>query len=103
MSILTPQEAIDQLKLDLPASTYPQLNIILPAIDDYLKTATGKDWGTLTDRYTKIDPTAKIVASVLLVRWFEDPGMIGKLSLNDPGLIGLIAQLHAKAISEAVE
>lgn len=103
MSILTPQEAIDQLKLDLPASAYPQLDIILPAIDDYLKTATGKDWGTLTDQYTEIDPTAKIVAIVLLVRWFEDPGMIGKLSLNDPGLVGFIAQLHAKAISEAVK
>ena len=102
MSILTHQEAVDQLRLDSPASNYPQLILILPAIDDCLKTATGKDWGTLTDQYTEIDPTAKIVATVLLVRWFEDPGMIGK-GLNDPGVIGLIAQLHAKAISEAVE
>ena len=103
MSILTPQEAVDQLRLDSPASNYPQLDIILPAISDYLKSATGKDWGTITGQYKEIDPTAKIVASVLLVRWFEDPGMIGTLSLNDPGLVGLIAQLHAKAISEAVE
>lgn len=79
------------LKLD-SASDYPQLNIILPAIDDYLKTATGKDWGV----DNVIDPTAKIVASVLLVRWFEDPGMIGKI--NDASLIGLVGQLHAKAI-----
>ncbi|HEY5582920.1 MAG TPA: hypothetical protein VIK78_00290 [Ruminiclostridium sp.] len=86
--ILTVQEAADILKLENPEN-YPTINIILPAVDDYLKTATGKDWSI-----APIDPIAKMTASILLVRWFEDSSMIGKL--NDNGIIGLIAQLQAK-------
>ena len=95
-NILTPKEAFDILRLDGDASLYPQFNIILPAIDDYLKSATGKDWANETE----VDPIAKMVASVLLVRWFEDPGMVGKVS--DAGVISLISQLHAKAITEVM-
>ena len=94
-NILTQQEAFDILRLDGDASLYPQLNIILPAIDDYIKTGTGKDWS----QDLEIDPTAKIIANVLLVRWFEDPGMIGKVS--DEGIISLVSQLHAKALMES--
>lgn len=93
-NILTQKEASDILRLDGGVSLHPQLDIILPAIDDYLKTATGKDWS----KDTEIDSTAKMAATVLLVRWFENPGMIGKVS--DEGIIGLVAQLHAKALSE---
>jgi hypothetical protein len=73
-------------------------SIFLPAIDDCLKSATGKDWGTLTEIYTAIDPTAKMVASILLVRWFNDPGLIGQI-VGD-GIIGFIAQLEAKVLQE---
>jgi len=97
--ILTLQEAADILKYnssdEMPGNV---TSIILPAVDDCIKTATGKDWGTLTDTYIEIDPTAKMIASVLVVRWFEDPGIIGKV--NDAGIIGLIGQLHAKALME---
>jgi len=93
-NILTQKEAFDILRLDGDASLYPQLDIILPAIDEYLETATGKDWAKDDTK----DPLAKMVASVLLVRWFDDPGMIGKV--EDKGIISLVSQLHAKAITE---
>lgn len=92
--ILTEQEAVAVLKLGA-ASDYPELDIILPAVDDFIKTATGKDWAL----DASIDPTAKMTAAVLLVRWFEDPGMIGKVDNADKGLIGLIGQLQAKYLA----
>jgi hypothetical protein len=95
--ILTQQEAVDILKLST-ASEYPELNILLSAVDEYIKSATGKDWGV----DTTIDPIAKMAACVLLVRWFEDPGMMGKVDNTDKGFIGLISQLHAKVAVESV-
>lgn len=92
--ILNIQEVADILGYEnIEDCPIGKVNIILPAVDDYIKSATGKDWAT----DTKIDATAKFVASVLFVRWFEDPGMIGKV--NDLSIIGLITQLHAKALS----
>ena len=82
MAILTAQEAADMLRLDDPAN-YPQLNIILPAVDSFIKDATGKDWAADTD----MDPLSKITATTLLVRWFEDPSMIGKADdLGSPAI-----------------
>lgn len=91
--ILTPQEAADMLRLVSP-DDYPQLNILLPFVDDYIKTATGRDWGN----DESIDPTAKMLASSLLARWFDDPGQMGNISDNDIGVKSLIGQLHAKAL-----
>lgn len=102
MSILTTQEAADALDYEsveeLPGKV---TSIFLPAIDNFLKDCTGKDWGTITEDYTEIDPTAKIIASILLVRWVENPGMIGQT--NDDGVLSLITQLSAKATLEAQE
>jgi hypothetical protein len=95
VSILTPQEAADMLRLD-NASDYPQLNILLPAIDEYIKTGTGKDWDL-----EPVDAVAKMAASILLVQWFENPAMIGKVGENNYGLTNLLAQLHAKALPAA--
>ena len=93
MSILTPQEAADMLRLPDP-DDYPQLNILLPGVDDFIQTAPGRDWSA----DNPLDPTAKMVASCLVVRWFNDMGQLGAtLSPNDP-LVALIAQLHAKAL-----
>jgi len=97
--ILTPEEAADILRLD-NASNYPQLDIILPAIDEYMKTATGFDWGTITETYQSINPTAKMAATMLLVQWFENPAMIGKVDEGSYGLTNLIKQLQAKALPE---
>jgi len=89
--ILTMQEAGAALRLSDPYD-YPQLDLILPAIDEALKTATGYDWGA----DAQIDPLAKLLAQVMLVRWFMDPGHL-EVPLYDPAVIGLVAQLRAKA------
>ena len=93
MSILTPQQAADMLRLPDP-DDYPQLNIILPFIDDFIKTATGHDWAS----DTIIDPTAMMLASALAARWFDDPGQMDKITDNDIGVQSLIGQLHGKAL-----
>lgn len=91
--ILTVQEAANILRLVNPAD-YPQLDILLPFVDDYIKTATGHDWA----EDSAIDPTAKMLASALVVRWFEDPGQMGNISDNDIGVKSLVGQLHGKAL-----
>jgi hypothetical protein len=93
MSILTSQEAADMLRLP-NADDYPQLSILLPFVDDYIETSTGHDWSA----DTKIDPTAKMLASALIVRWFDDPGQVGSVSDNDIGVKSLVGQLHAKVL-----
>ncbi|KLU66752.1 hypothetical protein DEAC_c14200 [Desulfosporosinus acididurans] len=97
MGLLTPQEAADMLRLPDPAD-YPQLNILLPFVEDFIKTATGHDWASdLT-----IDPTAKMLAATLAVRWFDDPAQMGNIPGNDIGVKSLIGQLHAKALGMLV-
>jgi hypothetical protein len=94
--ILSTQEAADALGYSAPDELPGRVtSIILPGISDYLKTATGKDWSD------SADPTAKLVAAILLVRWNDDPGLMGKVDNSDKGLIGLIAQLQAKVLLES--
>jgi hypothetical protein len=94
MPILTPQEACDRLRFskveEMPTDV---ITVLLPAVDSFIKDATGKDWGTLTDTYKTIDSTAKMAASILLIRWFENSDETGKGGI---GVIGLIGQLQAK-------
>lgn len=100
MALLTPDEAANMLGYTSTAQMPPQVtSVLLPAVDEFLKSATGKDWSVLTTTYTQIDPTAKMAAGVLLVRWFENPGLVGKA--DDAGLLSLIGQLAAKATQEA--
>lgn len=96
--ILSQQEAADMLRLEDPES-YPQLNIILPAINEYLKNATGYDWGADTE----IDPVAKQAATMLLVLWFENPAMIGAVPEMEYGITNLVSQLQAKVLPEVEE
>jgi len=93
VGILTNQEAADMLRLP-NTEDYPQLNIILPFVDDFIKTATGWDWAA----DPVVDPTAKMLASALAVRWFDDPGQMGSIPDNDIGSKALIGQLHGKAL-----
>lgn len=93
MSILTEQEAADMLRIE-SVSDYPQLGILLPAIDDYIKTATGKDWGA----DDPVDPTAKMAAIILLVNWFENPGAVGSTDGVMKMIVNIISQLQAKAL-----
>jgi hypothetical protein len=99
MPILTDQEACDALHYtDIDQMPAKVKSILLPGIDCFIKDATGKDWGTLTDTYTAIDPTAKTAAMLLLMRWFEDSQEIGKAGI---GVIGLLSQLQAKYSQES--
>ena len=75
------------------------LTIFLPAVDAYIINATGKDWGTLTDTYTTIDPLSKLTAGILLARWFEDASQVGQV--NDLGVLSMIGQLQAKSLKES--
>lgn len=100
MAILTDLEAANSLGYET-AEEMPGrvISILLPAVDEYLKTATGKDWGVLTETYTIIDPVAKMAAGILLVRWFEDSDEVGNAS--GIGVTGLIGQLQAKYHQES--
>ena len=99
MAILTSTEAMDALNYtEIAQMPDKVVNIFLPAVDNYLTYATGKDWGTLTTTYTTIDALAKLIASVLLCRWFEDPSQLGKV--NDDGLMAMITQLKSKYLQE---
>ncbi|MFW6029143.1 MAG: hypothetical protein ACOCRO_02695 [Halanaerobiales bacterium] len=89
-------EALDYTVIDdVPGKVN---NIIYPGVEAHIKEATGKDWGETTEIYNVIDPLAKMVASILLVRWFEDPGQIGKI--NDVAVLSMINQLEAKVLQE---
>ena len=99
MAILTNQEAAELLNYDDVDQTPPKVtSIFLPGIDSFLRDATGKDWGALTATYAAIDPTAKMAAGILLVRWFEDSSEMSKAS--GIGITGLIGQLKAKYLQE---
>lgn len=96
--ILTEAEAKDMMGFD-QETTYPQLAIVLPGIDSYIKKATGFDWGTLTETYTKIDPVAKMAASILLSQWYFNPIEMGK---ENYAVIGFVAQLQAETLPPEV-
>ena len=91
MAILTPQKVAESLDYDSPEQVPPKAFSYVPAIEEYLAAATGKRWG----EEEPVDPLAEVVARVILVRWFEDPGQVGKVS--DQSLITMIGMLKAKA------
>lgn len=92
VGILTEKEAADLLDYevadDMPSKV---MTILVPAVDVFLETATGKRWSGDDE----VDPLAKACAGVLLVRWFEDPGQVGKMS--DQSFVILVGMLKAKA------
>lgn len=102
--ILTAQEVADLLDYTSVDEVPPKvMSVLVPAIGQFLFDSTGKDWVTLTDVYTQIDPTAKMAAGVLLVRWFENPAQIGMGNtavMRDSGFSSLIGQLAARAALE---
>jgi hypothetical protein len=95
--LLTTQEAAVMLGYSsVDDAPIEKINILLPAVDEFIRTGTGKDWAV----DNPIDPTAKLLASALFTSWFDDPGMIGKA--NGVGPLTLIGQLHAKALEAAI-
>jgi hypothetical protein len=101
MTILTDDEARAILRLD-PIVDDPEvdppidlaLDLVMSAVDDYLKTATGHDWA----EDEEIDKTAKLAAQMLLVQWYENPAMIGTIEEMHYGISNVIGQLQVKAI-----
>ena len=100
-NILTQEEATAVLRLSLAEwETDPLLDLILPAVDDYLKNATGYDWAS----DAVIDPLAKQVAMMLLVQWYENPAQVGSIITESPlafGVNNLIGQLTVKKLPAA--
>ena len=92
--ILTNGEAANVLRCEVTDALMLDL---LPAIDGYIETATGRNWtGDAT-----IHPTAKAAARILLVQWHEDPGMVAGASgtaVMSGGLQACLAQLGAEAL-----
>ena len=86
-NILTAAEAANFLRTE--ATNAVMLDLLAP-IDEFLYQATGHDWAA----DTTVDEAAKITAGVLLVNWFDNPGMVGN---GDPAG-SLIATLEAKAL-----
>jgi hypothetical protein len=66
---------------------------LLPLVDDYIKTATGRDW-TID---STINSTAKAAAQILITLWHENPALIGNEGTLPGGLAACLAQLEAKA------
>ena len=91
MALLTPQKVAEALDYDSPEQVPSKAFSYVPAIEEYLTVATGKRWGD----EEPVDPLAQVTAQVILVRWFEDPGQVGKVS--DQSLITMIGMLKAKA------
>lgn len=92
MTILTAEEAADLLDYENPEDMPGKvMSVFIPAVDGFLEVSTGKKWS----EDETVDPLAKMVAGILLVRWFEDPGQVGKVS--DTSLVIFIGQLAAKA------
>jgi hypothetical protein len=91
-NILTASEAATVLRCD---ETDADMLALLPAVDAYIKNATGHDWAS----DSQVVDEAKSAARMLLVKWHEDPGMMsnGSPSLGF-GLSACLIQLEAMAL-----
>jgi len=91
-NILTAAEAAIVLRVD---ATDPAMLQMLPMVDAYIKNATGRDWTA----DTTIEPMAKAAAQILLVQWYETPGMLGQgITTLAAGLTACLVQLEARAL-----
>jgi len=89
-TILTASEAANVLRCLTTDTLMLQL---LPQVDDYIQTATGRDWAA----DTTIHPIAKAAAQMLLTMWHENPSMIGNVGALPGGLSACLTQLEAMA------
>jgi len=91
-NILTAAEAANVLRCDATDAAMLQL---LPLVDSYLRDATGHDWTA----DATIHATAKAAAQMLIVMWYENPGMLGQgISPLNFGLTAALTQLEAIAL-----
>lgn len=91
-NILTATEAANVLRA---ATNDPLMSDLLPAIDLYIRQATGRDWTA----DSTINPVAKSAARMLLVMWHENPAMMGQgTGALSHGLAACLTQLEALAL-----
>lgn len=91
-NILTASEAATVLRCD---ETDADMLALLSAVDAYIKNATGHDWAS----DSQVVDEAKSAARMLLVKWHEDPGMMGNNSVAlGFGLSACLIQLEAMAL-----
>ena len=90
-SILTTIEAANALRV---SSSDARLADLLPQVDKYIQSATGRDWTA----DTTIHPLAKAAATMLVVSWFDNPSMIGSEGSLSHGLTFTLGQLEAEAL-----
>lgn len=96
-TILTAMEASRILRVE---STDSLMLDVLPQVDGYIEQATGRDWAA----DATIEPVAKAAARILLVMWYENPGMLsGGEPVMTAGLRATLMQLEAKAVLLAEE
>lgn len=95
--ILTATEASNILRCDIDDSN---MLMLLPAIDAYIETATGRDWAA----DATIQPAAKSAARILLVQWHEDPGALrGAQPALSAALSACLTQLESLALTLATD
>lgn len=90
-NILTPSEAANYLRT---TSDDPTMLMLLPQVDAFIQRATGRDWTA----DNPINMIAKAAAGMLLVQWYDMPGMVGSDSVMSFGLTATLTQLEAEAL-----
>lgn len=97
MSILTVTEAANILRCDEASQHMLDL---LPQADSFIEQATGRRW----QDEDPVRAEAKSAARMLLVMWFENPGMMGNgANTLSYGLTSALSQLEALAFRLAAE
>lgn len=87
-NILTDAQAANFIRSTVTDTVMLQL---LPLVDEHLKNATGHDWATDTEKHK----TAVTAAGMLLVYWYDNPGMIGQ---TPAAVSATLVQLEAEAL-----
>jgi hypothetical protein len=93
--ILTDEEAAAYLRTE---TTDAAMLNILPMVDAFVLKATGRDWS----QDNLINALAKAAAGMLLVQWYDNPGM-GAVQGADSGVLSygltnVLAQLESEAL-----
>lgn len=87
-NILTAAQAANFLRTETTDAVMLQF---LPLVDQYLLSATGRDWTVDSTKH----PTAITAAGMLLIHWYDNPILVGHAPA---ALANLLVQLEAEAL-----
>jgi len=85
-NILTQQEAINSIRI-VQSSDCPELQTLMDAADDTIKSATGHDWSA----DETIDPSAKMAARLLIIHLFFGSPLLDSYGMYIGQLDGKVA------------